>query len=541
MTMFEHKQSWIDHEMEKHWRCWFCHLCAFNSQARSDLVFHLEQNHQILPNEGSKERIMSFSSRPLDYIDAEKCLLCDWAQNLSSKGSTTMVTRYSFMDHLASHLKQLALFALPRDGSDESSTEPNSIKTGGGARHGSQKLFITLDGKNTESSSSTSLLPAENTEHKEDLINDTHSDTKQIPLEAPRNTTTLTEIDRAFPSAPPDTDTTSIWVSHADIQDQEIVNLSLRAEDQVQTSAKQKDFLESLWYPEMFKGREQIAKPAPNTFEWIFDDSLPPGDDDAKTRGTFARWLRSDEPLFLISGKAGSGKSTLVSLINEDARTLTALTAWAQDRPLYLISHYLWYAGTPTMINASGLLRSFLYQLATAKPTIVDSILSARHASNDWTRTSLLSAFDQCLLNLCEDRIFIMVDGLDEYNGPLDQLINLLVHCQQFTCCKICVTSRHWNVFVNRLYTFPALNLDFLNSQDIDTFVRNKFAPYHDEISEGIISKINDGAEGRFSWAVLVTRSIVSALAEGANADEIESRLNDMPYDLEELFQHISR
>lgn len=120
-----------------------------------------------------------------------------------------------------------------------------------------------------------------------------------------------------------------------------------------------------------------------------------------------------------------------------------------------------------------------------------------------------------------------MVDALDEYVGPWDQLIDFILNCQQVTCCKICVTSRSYD-FVDRLHAFPALDLESLNSQDIDTFVRGNFAPYHDQISEEIISKINNHANGIFLWAVSITRSLVSGLAEGANNNEIESRLDDM-------------
>jgi hypothetical protein len=55
-------------------------------------------------------------------------------------------------------------------------------------------------------------------------------------------------------------------------------------------------------------------------------------------RGKFARWLRSNEPLFWISGKAGSGKSSLMSLIKDDSRTNRALSTWAEGQKVYTAS-----------------------------------------------------------------------------------------------------------------------------------------------------------------------------------------------------------
>ena len=90
-----------------------------------------------------------------------------------------------------------------------------------------------------------------------------------------------------------------------------------------EVTAKRKEVMDSLWYPDIFNRQQTIKPPSTGTFEWIFDDSTPEEDPEQAEndrvrdhlRGKFARWLRSDELLFWISGKAGSGKSSLMSLI----------------------------------------------------------------------------------------------------------------------------------------------------------------------------------------------------------------------------------
>jgi len=142
MKMFEDKRTWIDHEMENHWRSWSCCVCEFTSDQQSDVKSHLERSHpEILSEEGGHAMIY-ITSRPLDYIDASRCILCDWCQVLTSKGSATMVSRASFMGHLAHHLEQMALFALPRE---EPGGHSGSINSSHAANCGSQASQIAVN------------------------------------------------------------------------------------------------------------------------------------------------------------------------------------------------------------------------------------------------------------------------------------------------------------------------------------------------------------------------------------------------------------
>jgi hypothetical protein len=126
MAMFEQKRAWIDHEMEKHWRSWFCCLCKFSSDQQSEVTMHLEQHHPETLSAELTHTITYMTSRPLDYLDASRCPLCDWDKSLASRSSVTTVSCASFMGHLAQHLEQLALFAIPRVNSGEASGSLNS-------------------------------------------------------------------------------------------------------------------------------------------------------------------------------------------------------------------------------------------------------------------------------------------------------------------------------------------------------------------------------------------------------------------------------
>jgi hypothetical protein len=333
----------------------------------------------------------------------------------------------------------------------------------------------------------------------------------------------------------------------------EIAQIEARADktfSTTQTTTNHKEFLDSLWYPEIFDRQQTIKPPSFDTFEWIFDDSPLPADDltqlnDRKQtredmRGSFARWLRGNEPLFWISGKAGSGKSSLMSLIKDDPRTGEALASWTQGRRLHRFSFWFWLPGFPLQKKIHGLLRSLLYQLAKAKPAIIDLISPMSSVpEGDWTTKSLTAAFRCALPTFCDDRIFLMVDGLDKYEGQYTELLGLLLECQQMAFIKVCIASRPETAISARLNTFPSLRLQDLNAKDIGVFVRCKLNPHTDLITGKLIQKLIDRANGVSFWAVLVANSMVSGVLDGDDIEILERRLHATPSELNALFAQL--
>ncbi|KAL9088683.1 MAG: hypothetical protein Q9159_002934 [Coniocarpon cinnabarinum] len=71
--------------------------------------------------------------------------------------------------------------------------------------------------------------------------------------------------------------------------------------------------LNSLYFPEMSSRDEEIAPAYQNTYEWIFQQP----DEGACRWSDFRQWLLQGTDAYWISGKAGSGKSTLMHFINQ--------------------------------------------------------------------------------------------------------------------------------------------------------------------------------------------------------------------------------
>jgi hypothetical protein len=81
----------------------------------------------------------------------------------------------------------------------------------------------------------------------------------------------------------------------------------------------------------MYGRFDAVDKAHYKTFEWIFEDTPKNGDNnrDYSPHESFIYWLSSGKGIFHISGKMGSGKSTLVKFLYRHKRVKAELRKWA--------------------------------------------------------------------------------------------------------------------------------------------------------------------------------------------------------------------
>jgi hypothetical protein len=311
--------------------------------------------------------------------------------------------------------------------------------------------------------------------------------------------------------------------------------------DRVQLSLEHKTFLDSLSFPVMFARHRNIDPPSTGTYEWIFNQDAEKDERERTDLGKFKHWLCSDEPYFWINGKAGSGKSSLMSFIESDKRTEEALQSWAGLRELHIFSFFLWRPGSDLQKSITGSLQSLLYQLVKKRPAISGALLSAdlTLVHSVWTETKLLRTISQALSLYNHDSLFFLTDGLDEFGGPYLGILNTLFKLKAGSNVKICLSSRPETALVNRLGTLPSICLQAVNCRDIESFVRGNLQPHQDVANDKIISAVVDRSEGIFLWAVLVCKSLVSGYDAGDAEEVIQQRLDATPADLEALFTHM--
>ena len=325
---------------------------------------------------------------------------------------------------------------------------------------------------------------------------------------------------------------------------------------------KEQQILDSLRFPGMTAREDNIADAEPSTFSWVFDELKAPTSHPSVTR--LANWLCSADKIFWISGKPGSGKSTLMRHIYHHPNTRNRLRLWAQKSELIMSSFYFWYAGTEMQKSRKGLFQSLLHKILSENPKLIPQLcpdqwekLGARSSAPDaasWSLKELTASFQK--LNDVpspQNRFCFFIDGLDEYKGDQDQfeIVEIIQELSSSPHIKLCLASRPWTMFEdafgsgkdesNKLY------LQDLTKSDINRYTRNKLAPHirclrsEDESTQfqQLIHEVVKKSQGVFLWVVLVVRSLREGLSNGDDIRMLQLRLNSLPTELERFFQLI--
>jgi hypothetical protein len=116
--------NWFQHEMTFHRVFYKCFLCPNKVyQQEKKYISHLKSEHPKMLDYGEEQAGRELARKPLAQIPASDCPCCsDWVDRLKERliqtngvtsNETLAVTPTVFKRHLAGHLEQLALFAVP--------------------------------------------------------------------------------------------------------------------------------------------------------------------------------------------------------------------------------------------------------------------------------------------------------------------------------------------------------------------------------------------------------------------------------------------
>lgn len=271
---------------------------------------------------------------------------------------------------------------------------------------------------------------------------------------------------------------------------------------------------------------------------------------------SFIDWLRSDEPMYWIQGKPGSGKSTLVKFIAESPLTQEALGCW---RPgTQILSHYFWKLGGGDQRTIKGFWFSIAYQILTqSRPEVLqqltDHILTTfptvelKDVSTDWSTRELMAACLAIIRHHTEP-ICIFLDGLDEIDdkdgdAALKDAISNILQQRVASNIKFCLASRAEFRFERWLGELPTLKLHHLTHRDMIDFIHQKISKAHRPVaslSDGIVQRIcwdlARKAQGVFLWLALATDSVVQGIEQDDDEHEIFARIEHLPSEIEGLY-----
>ncbi|KAJ8125350.1 hypothetical protein O1611_g8290 [Lasiodiplodia mahajangana] len=353
--------------------------------------------------------------------------------------------------------------------------------------------------------------------------------------------------------------------------------------DIVKTSTPEVAILTQLRFNDIYSREDAIKDPTKGTFKWPAEETIPDNIASKTVLNTLnkslTQWLKSGSGVFHISGKAGSGKSTLMKHIWLHDRTREHLETWAGDKKLLRAAFFFWAAGNNEQKSLLGLIRSILFTILSHDRRLIPQVFPelwrnghfTSHALDHLTRPDDVNKAFQTILRKATIggyRICFFIDGLDEYEAPdregYSELAKQLADWADNSHgnVKLVVSSRPYREFQDtfgssRHLSREQIHLHQLNRIDIEehcqkTLLEAKnahgiaditkaglFTRQIDESCEYLVREIGRNADGVFLWAVLVVRMIISEAKRGGSHEHLKKELSKTPRGIDELYAKI--
>jgi hypothetical protein len=235
-----------------------------------------------------------------------------------------------------------------------------------------------------------------------------------------------------------------------------------------------KSYLTAWNFDVMEARRDQIDDSYPDTSKWIFED--PKSTD--RPWSNFTTWLEDpNSSLYWINGKAGSGKSTLMSFLENHKTTKKLLKSWSGNIPLVTVSFFFWNSGkNPFQKDQKGLFCSVFHQILKSNPSLIP-VAFPDYGDTDFSRLAWnINELKSALRNICsqdivEVKLFLFIDGLDGFIGDHLSLATFFRDLSKSPSVKVCVSSRPIAPFDEAFLGFPTLRLKFPTFDDIKLYV----------------------------------------------------------------------
>ncbi|KAF7914964.1 hypothetical protein EAE99_010385 [Botrytis elliptica] len=298
--------------------------------------------------------------------------------------------------------------------------------------------------------------------------------------------------------------------------------------------------IDQLYFPKIDERLTSLAAAQGTTCRWFL------------TKSEYLSWndvsKRQDHEGFLwIKGNPGTGKSTLMKLLFEEAK----LKAKGDSLKITL-SFFFLARGTIEERTTTGLYRSLLHQLFEKMIELRDSLewMTADGARgierNGWSEAALKQTLKHAVAKIGSRSLMIFVDALDECDQKqasgmvsfFEELCELAEVSQ--VSLQICFSSRHYPTIVIQKGMEITLEDEIGHMEDIQHYIKSKLRLGKSKQAEALRSEILQKSSGIFLWVVLVLDILNSEYTSGSiSTKKISERLNEIPPGLNDLFEMI--
>ena len=248
-----------------------------------------------------------------------------------------------------------------------------------------------------------------------------------------------------------------------------------------------------------------------------------------------------------IKGNPGTGKSTLMKFLFEDAKEKS------KGIPSQITLSFFFLArGTIEERSTTGLYRSLLHQLFAKAPDLEMALEwmtpdGARVIARDgWRDQSLKRTLQHTIRYIGHRSLTILIDALDECDK--EQVADMVFFFEDLCTIateaeillQICFSSRHYpTVQINNGIELT-LEIEDGQAADIQSYIRAKLRVGKSKAAQTLMSDIFDKSSRIFLWVVLVLDILnVEYPSHAGSVSKMKRRLNDIPEGLAELFEMI--
>jgi hypothetical protein len=356
--------------------------------------------------------------------------------------------------------------------------------------------------------------------------------------------------------------------------------------------------LRRVFFPSLYMRKEGMRPADVDTFEWILKGSVEEIAEEfaeesqeentwepkeaARRKAKIARkksaaatrlleWLRNGNGVFHISGKAGSGKSTMMKLLLENERTRQELDHWSGQNPLLFAHFFFWSSGDQLQQSWEGLYRSLLFEILIQCPQLTREVFpsaynafirsNAEECIEDlfFTPKAFQDAFRRLISRPSQSdyRICLFIDGLDEYGGGQDDysgddiddlehqyLAESLNTWASQDSIKILVSSRPHRAFEDIFDNNLRIRLHELTRLDIvcsglQMFEKDRSfqRPEVKACYKRLVEAVAEQAEGVFLWATFAIRDLLNCIKRYDRIDSLQKRLDSIPRNFNKLYE----
>ena len=333
--------------------------------------------------------------------------------------------------------------------------------------------------------------------------------------------------------------------------------------------------LEALHFESLGQRFEEVIDSHAGTFEWMFDNPDSVRSKEPTLAISFPEWLRRGSDIFHITGKPGSGKSSLMKFLYTHSKTKQLLQEWAGGKKLLFAKFFFWrICATRGQKSRDGLARSLVYEVLCTTPSLAKLLLP-----DAWDRASrqlpgpgklhldkkeIFDAFDRLIQlrgsagpanPLIKFRICFFIDGLDEYDdsGLNESHGALLNRLKDWVAgpdknVKLCVSSRVQAPFTDRLPETQRMTLHHLTHGDIRLLVSQRLEaqPAFRELQikdsngcKNLMDQITGRADGVFLWVALLLNSLCRGLEKHDSLHMLQKRLESTPKELDDFLTQL--